>query len=212
MESNFAWYLEGDWKAVAEHWTKAVAMEEPGGSPVHIVEAAMAAQAYARLGRFTESRSYLDELTKVLRKLEPRDWAVNGAIGRASHAIWDMGARDFAAIYGDLALKLITAGVGDWTNTSLHLTVARMAALRGSAEKLEDQFGMARLKLGRKRQDPRRAIVDHDEAVAIRLCGLSTDRRGQLLRRAIATFQSRRMHGWVKRAEAEARHAPEVAL
>ena len=34
MESNFAWYLEGNWEAVAEHWVRAVAVEERGGSPV----------------------------------------------------------------------------------------------------------------------------------------------------------------------------------
>src|SRR5258707_414417 len=76
--------------AVAEHWAKAVAMHEGSGSPVHIVEAAMAAQAYARLNRFEDARLSLDELTGILPQLQPRDWAFNGAVGRAAHAIWDM--------------------------------------------------------------------------------------------------------------------------
>ena len=75
----------------------------------------MAAQAYARLGRFVDAKIYLDELTPVLKKLQPRDWALNGAVGRASHAIWDMAGREYAASYHDLALRLIAAGVGDWT-------------------------------------------------------------------------------------------------
>jgi hypothetical protein len=123
-----------------------------------------------------------------------------------------MAARDYAATYRDFALKLIAAGVGDWTNTSLHLTVARMAALLGSAEESMDQFGRARLKLGRKREDPRRAIIDYDEAVALRFCGSPSEPRGQLLRHAISTFRARGMQGWVKRAEAEANRTPEVAL
>jgi tetratricopeptide (TPR) repeat protein len=205
MESNFAWYLEGNWEAVAEHWVRAVAMEEPGGSPVHIVEAAMAAQAYARLGRFADARIYLDELTPVLKKLQPRDWALNGAVGRASHAIWDMAGREYAASYHDLALRLIAAGVADWTNTSLHLTVARMAALLGSGEQAKEYFHRARLKLGRKRKDPRRAIIDYDDAVAMRFMNAPDHRRrDRLLKEAMATFRAREMQGWVARAEAEA--------
>jgi tetratricopeptide (TPR) repeat protein len=203
MESNFAWYLEGNWQAVAEHWSKAVALEEPGGSPVHIVESAMAAQAFARLGRVTEARSYLDELTPILKKLQPRDWALNGAIGRASHAIWDLGGRDYAVTYRDLALRLISAGVGNWTNTSLHLTVGRMAALLGAHQQANDYFQKARLELGDRRNDPRRAIVDYDEAVALRLLDLQERRRDQLLKEAIATFSARGMQGWLARAEAE---------
>jgi hypothetical protein len=204
MESNFAWYLEGNWEAVAKHWVRAVAMEEPGGSPVHIVEAAMVAQAYARLGRFADARIYLDELTPVLKKLQPRDWALNGAVGRASHAIWDMAGREYAASYHDLALRLIAAGVGDWTNTSLHLTVARMAALLGSVDQAKEYFHMARLKLGRKRKDPRRAIIDYDDAVALRFMNAPDPRRDQLLKEAMATFRARGMQGWVARTEAEA--------
>jgi tetratricopeptide (TPR) repeat protein len=203
MESNFAWYLEGDWQAVAEHWAKAVALEEPGGSPVHIVESAMAAQAFARLGRFAEAGTYLDALTPALKRLQPRDWAFNGAVGRASHAIWDIGGRDYAATYRGLALRLISAGVGDWTNTSLNLTVARMAALLGDYAQAKEYFQKARLELGEGRRDPRRAIVDYDEAVALRLMGIQDRRRGRLLKEAIATFRLRGMRGWVGRAKAE---------
>ncbi|MFO1061296.1 MAG: AAA family ATPase [Dongiaceae bacterium] len=204
MESNFAWYLEGNWEAVAEHWVKAIALEEPGGSPVHIVEAAMAAQAFARLDRFAEARRYLDALTPVLQRLKPRDWALNGAIGRASHAIWDLAGTGYAAAYRKLALSLLGAGVGDWTNTSLELTVARMAALLGRRAEAEDYFRGARQRLGRKAHDPRRAIIDHDEAVALRLLSAGADdRRGALIASALATFRQRGMQGWVRRAEAE---------
>jgi tetratricopeptide (TPR) repeat protein len=204
MESNFAWYLEGDWLAVAEHWAQAVSIEEPGGSPVHIVEAAMAAQAYARLHRFQDARTYLDELTIVLKQLEPRDWAFNGAVGRASHAIWDMAAVDYAGDYRDFALRLLAAGVGDWTNTSLELTVARMAALLDRHDEASAYFESARAKLGAKDKDPRRAIVDFDQAVALRMPQPPEDgRREALLHGALSTFQERGMNGWVQRTTDE---------
>lgn len=204
MESNFAWYIEGDWLAVAEHWAQAIRLDESGGSPVHIVEAAMAAQAYARLDRFADARFYLDDLTIVLKQLEPRDWAFNGAVGRACHAIWDMAAVDYAGDYRDFALRLLAAGVGDWTNTSLELTVARMAAMLERHDEATDYFARARSRLSAKDKDPRRAIIDFDEAMAMRRARSPDDERRQaLLHGARSTFQDRGMNGWARRATEE---------
>jgi tetratricopeptide (TPR) repeat protein len=204
MESNFAWYIEGNWLAVAEHWAHAIGHEEPGGSPVHIVETAMAAQAYARINRFEEARFYLDELTGVLRRLEPRDWAFNGAVGRASHAIWDMAAVEYANEYRDHALHILAAGVGDWTNTSLELTVARMAALLGHAEEARNYFQAATQRLVEKKADPRRAIIDFDEAVSLRLLkSADVSRRRSLLENARSSFEHRKMNGWSRRMKEE---------
>jgi tetratricopeptide (TPR) repeat protein len=204
MESNFAWYVEGNWSLVAEHWVKAIALEEPGGSPVHIVEAAMAAQAYARLGEIANASHYLDELTIVLKQLQPRDWAFNGAVGRASHAIWDMCAVRYASDYRAMALEMLLRGVGDWTNTSLEQTVARMSALLGNASESRDYFQRARRRLGGKPDDPRAAILDFDEAVAIRLCpAIGLSRREPLLSSAIEGFNRNGMGGWVDRVQNE---------
>lgn len=204
MESNFAWYREGDWLAVAEHWARAVAMHEQGGSPVHIVEAAMAAQAYARLDRPEDARIYLDELSSILPHLKPRDWAFNGAVGRASHAIWDMLDRKYAPDFLRYARQLLAAGVGDWTNTSLELTVARMAALVGDFPLATEYFGKARQRHGAL-QAPQRAIIDFDEAIALRLAGAgSSPNRQELLTRAREGFRGNGMHGWERRADAEA--------
>lgn len=204
MESNFAWYTEGRWREVADHWVKAIGLEEPGGSPVHIVEAAMAAQAYARLGEFDRAAFYLDELTKVLKQLQPRDWAFNGAAGRAAHAIWDMQAARYAADYRAMALAMLGVGVGDWTNTSLEETVARMAALLSHAEESRQYFAAARKRLGERADDPRIAIFDFDEAVAIRLCpAIGTARRTGLLDKAAAGFEQNGMAGWAERARRE---------
>jgi tetratricopeptide (TPR) repeat protein len=204
MESNFAWYVEGNWSLVAKHWVEAIALEEPGGSPVHIVEAAMAAQAYARLGEIANASHYLDELTIVLKQLQPRDWAFNGAVGRASHAIWDMSATRYANDYRAMALEMLGAGVGDWTNTSLEQTVARMSALLGNASESHNYFERSRRRLGNKEDDPRAAILDFDEAIAIRRCpAIGPSRRESLLSSAIKVFSRNGMAGWVDRAQSE---------
>ena len=206
MESNFAWYRDGDWLAVAEHWARAVAMHESGGSPVHIVEAAMAAQAYARLGRFDDACVYLDELASILPHLEPRDWAFNGAVGRASHAIWDMLDASYAPQFRAHASDLLAAGVGDWTNTSLLQTVARMAALTGDFDAASDHFARARESFSPS-QRPQRAIVDFDEAIALRLMDRDPERRRSLLDAAVTTFRAYRMDGWEARLAAETRRS-----
>lgn len=204
MESNFAWYIEGDWQAVADHWVFAIGLDEPGGSPVHIIEAAMAAQAFARLGQFEKADQMLRELTPVIKQLSPRDWALNGAVGRSSHAIWDMEAPEFAADYLELAQRLLAADVGDWTNTSLEQTVARMAALLGHRGRSQDYFGAARAKLSEKPIDPRAAIFDFDEAKAIRLLGANQpERRQELLSASRGVFRALKMNGWLARADAE---------
>jgi tetratricopeptide (TPR) repeat protein len=204
MESNFAWYREGDWLAVAEHWAMAVAMHEGEGSPVHTVEAAMAAQAYARLGRFDDARVYLDELMAILPKLQPRDWAFNGAVGRASHAIWDMLDDKYAAAFLGFSEALLVDGVGDWTNTSLELSAARMAALLGKHDLAGEYFSKARQVLNAL-QTPQRGIVDYDEVIALRLAGdVEPKRRRGLLASASECFAANRMAGWHERAEREA--------
>jgi tetratricopeptide (TPR) repeat protein len=206
MESNFAWYREGDWLAVAEHWAMAVAMHEGAGSPVHIVEAAMTAQAFARLGRFDDARTYLDELMAILPKLQPRDWAFNGAIGRASHAIWDMLDKNYAQAFLEFTEALLSNGVGDWTNTSLELSGARMATLLGKHDLAQRYFSEARECLN-EHQTPQRGIVDFDEAIALRLEGNSQpERRDWLLDSAIKCFTDNHMDGWLERAEQEARN------
>ena len=155
-------------------------------------------------GRFEDARFYLDELTGVLRRLEPRDWAFNGAVGRASHAIWDMAAVEYAKEYRDHALHMLAAGVGDWTNTSLELTVARMAALLGRAEEARNYFQAARQRLVEKKADPRRAIIDFDEAVSLRLLkSADVSRRRSLLESARSSFEYRKMDGWSRRMKEE---------
>jgi hypothetical protein len=164
----------------------------------------MTAQAYARLGRFEDARVYLDELVAILPQLRPRDWAFNGAVGRASHAIWDMLDHKYAADFLDFTEALLADGVGDWTNTSLELSAARFAALLGRHTLASEYFLKARQGLN-EHQAPQRGIVDYDEAIALRLAGnLLPERRQGLLASAIKCFAANRMGGWHERAKREA--------
>lgn len=178
-------------------------LHEHGGSPVHIVEAAMAAQAYARLGMRDSAKIYLDELRVILPHLQSRDWAFNGAVGRASHAIWDLLDDTYSREFFKYTVAMLADGVGDWTNTSLQNTAGRMAALNGDFETATRYFEEARARLN-SFQVPQRAIIDFDEAIAIRLSGhVLSDRRSDLLRDALQTFDEYRMMGWIGRAESE---------
>ncbi len=109
-----------------------------------------------------------------------------------------------ATEYREFALRLLAAGVGDWTNTSLELTVARMAALLGTDDEAQEYFARARTVLGDKPKDPRRGIVDYDAAIAIRIGSGKTgpDRNG-LLDHASRIFAAHDMQPWLERAKTE---------
>jgi DNA-binding CsgD family transcriptional regulator len=169
----FAYYLEGDWPAIAAFWTRFVIASSPSAQDISLLAgllyAAMAAVAHTRAGADGEARRLLDYLTPVLRDVDltTGNQNQNGAVAFAADAIWDLGAGDLAATYRDLAHRLIAAGIGDYPQTSLELTLARMSALRGDLDAASRHFAAARPALERSGQRPLRAIVDYDEALAL---------------------------------------------
>lgn len=202
MDANFAMYLERDWGEVARHWEAAVAIREPGGSPVYIIEAGMAAQAHARAGAPARCRVLLDALTPILERLEPYDWAYNGAVGRAAHAIWDLGAVEYAAAYRGFALRLVAEpDVGDWNASSNELSVACMAALLGDRGQAEEYFERARAALHASGQHALLVAVDLYEAQALERAGNpETGRIRSLLQSVIGRAREMGMEGWEERA------------
>jgi hypothetical protein len=79
-----------------------------------------------------------------------------------------------------------------------------MAALLDHGEEAATYFEAARQKLSRKRADPRKAIMDFDEAVSLRLLkSTNLSRRTSLLERAHTTFERRKMAGWSRRLKEE---------
>ena len=210
MDANFAMYLERDWGEVARHWEAAVAIREPGGSPVYIIEAGMTAQAWARAGEPERSRNLLDALTPILERLEPFDWAYNGAVGRAAHAIWDLGAVEYAAAYRDFALRLVAEPeVGDWNASSNELSVACMAALLGERAEAREYFERARTALNASGQRALLVAVDLYEAQALQRAGATRAGRVQaLLGAVIDRARAMGMEGWEERAREVASRAP----
>lgn len=209
MDANFAMYLERDWREVARHWETAVAIREPGGSPVYVIEAGMAAQAWARAGEPACSRVLLDALTPILTRLEPWDWACNGAVGRAAHAIWELGAVEYAAAYRGFALRLVAEPeVGDWNASSNELSVACMAALLGDAAEAREYFERARVTLHASGQHALRVAVDLYEAQALERAGSAESGRVRaLIEAVIARARQTGMEGWEERAREVASRA-----
>jgi tetratricopeptide (TPR) repeat protein len=205
IDANFACYFDGDWQQIADHWAHAATLPERG--PVATVEVGMAAHAFARAGRHDQVIPLITSLEAALRGLDPRVWAANGAVGRAARAIWEIGDARFAGAYRELAEKLVDAGVGDWPTTSNHLTIACMSALCGDADRARDHFHRARDTTDPLGHRPQRAIIDFDEAVALRGIASEADRRRSLLDAAAAEFEALEMSGWAARAMRE-RDAP----
>jgi hypothetical protein len=79
-----------------------------------------------------------------------------------------------------------------------------MAALLGRAEEARNFFQAARQRLVEKKADPRRAIIDFDEAVSLRLLkSADVSRRRSLLESARSSFEHRKMDGWSRRMKEE---------
>jgi tetratricopeptide (TPR) repeat protein len=203
MEANFACFFDGDWPAIARHWSAAAKLPERRG--VALVEVGMAAFAHARAGERSEAIVLLDALTRTLDHLQPTVWAVNGAVGRAARAVWTLELAEFADDFRRFALNLIDAGVGNWPTVSNAQTVACMASLLGDLPEAKNYFDRARAELIPAAHRPQRAIIDFDEAVAFRRLGGAAGEQTarDLLRTTADEFSALNMKGWRRRAEAE---------
>ena len=105
--------------------------------------------------------------------------------------------------YRRLALQLVAARAADAPLASNALTVARMAALQGDDEDAAVWFARARSELDADGRGPLRAIVDHDEALALVRAGSSDQARiGALLDNALAAFRALGMGSWERDARA----------
>jgi DNA-binding CsgD family transcriptional regulator/transcriptional regulator with XRE-family HTH domain len=218
-QSGFiACYREGDWRRLAASWERLATdpvLEMRWFAPV---AAGAAAFAYARAGAPAPARGLLDDLTPILERAGPRDFAHNGAVALAASAVWELGDVEYAARYRRLALDLIEAGVGDYPCCSNELTTARMAALEGRLGEADAYFARARRTLEASGQRPLRAILDYDEALACQRRAASSLRQAQdeqdnrqrgdrshslqLLDASEEEFRALRMAGWVSRAQA----------
>jgi len=200
MVTGFAYYLDGDWPALATAATRFVESPEAARSPLGLFVAANAANNHSRAGNLTEARRILSALLAVLPGMPPTIYVQNGTVNIAATSVWELGAVECAATCRQLALDLIAAGIGGHFMGSHELTVARMAALLGDMAEASTYFMRARTVLETSGQQLLLAIVDYDEALAL-LHTHSTDhtRISLLLDTALEQFCTLGMEAWRKR-------------
>ena len=134
MATGDAYYLDGDWSALATVATQFVENPEAARSPLGLFVAANAALDYCRAGNLAEARRILSALLAVLPAMPPTMYVHNGTVNIAATSVWELGAVECAATCRELALDLIAAGIGGHFMGSHELTVARMAALLRPSE------------------------------------------------------------------------------
>lgn len=201
LASAMAYYLDGDWSALAAAASQLVTRPAAARSPLGLFVAANAAHNHSRAGNLTKARPILTALLAVLPAMPPTMYVHNGTVNIAATAVWELGAVEHAATCRSLALDLITAGVGGHFMGSHELTVARMAALLGDTAEGSMYFARARAALETSGQSLLRAIVDYDEALALlRTNSADPVHVLRLLDAALEHFRTLGMGAWLKRA------------
>jgi DNA-binding CsgD family transcriptional regulator len=200
LATGFAYYLDGDWPALATAATQFVESPEAAQSPLGLFVAANAANNHSRAGNLTEARRILSALLAVLPAMPPTMYVHNGTVNIAATSVWELGAVECAATCRQLALDLIATGIGGHFMGSHELTVARMAVLLGDMAEASTYFERARTELAASGRRPLRAIVDYDEALALlRASAAEPVRVSLLLDAALAQFSTLGMEAWRKR-------------
>jgi DNA-binding CsgD family transcriptional regulator len=140
----------------------------------------------------------------VLQRCSPTDTNHNGAVAFAAAAVWRLGLAELAPAYHHMATELQSHGLGDYPQTSLALTMARMAALMGRPLDATHAFAEAREALDISGQHPLRAVVDLDEARMLVEGGSPADYGHvvALLDAATGAFAQLGMPPWLERAQA----------
>jgi DNA-binding CsgD family transcriptional regulator len=207
MATAFAIELGGDWSALAEQWLAIVSdrsldAHDPA-TLMNVHYAALAAYCFAEAGDLAGASSMIRALTPILESLSAFDPNQNGAVAFAAAAVWRMQLSDFASRYLDLAQSLEAHDLGDYPQTSIALTLARMAALAGQQEEARQHFARARSMLDESGQRPLRAIVDLDEAASspdVDTADMAAE-RDALVKNALASFEQLGMSEWQIRAK-----------
>lgn len=200
VRSMLEWFRgEGDWERHATELARFASGAEPAAGPLGFFSAAAAAMFFAMSDDETRARRLLELLTPALLELPPRTYQHHKAVDWAAGAVWELGAEEYASDYRRLSETLARAEIGDSVVGSHPLTTARMAALAGDPSAARESFERARSHLEATGWWPFRAIVDLDEALALRRSG---DNGGSsvLLEAAVEGFRRLGMTGWERRA------------
>jgi DNA-binding CsgD family transcriptional regulator/tetratricopeptide (TPR) repeat protein len=202
VKALLAEYQDGDWEAIAGYFVPYVADPDIARGTIALDDAALAALALVRSGNPNGARQLLVTLATVLARIEPDLWLLNGTVGFGAAAVWELGAADLAPIFRDTAQTLIDRGSGDFPCSSLALGLARMNTLLQDNEAASRGFDLARVALEESGQQPQRAIVDFNQAIAIadHLQG-PTGNAIELMTQAVQRFRELHMESWAERGE-----------
>lgn len=188
-------YVGGDWRGVAELYSR-LAFDPSFGRPwLGPNAAAIAAFAYVRLGEPNAAGRLLDQAVAALAAVGPTVPTAYGALERAVAAAWELRSDRHVSALTRLVRAARRQGSGD---RPLALIRARVAALAGDASGASLEFDRAREALTATGQRPLRAIVDYDEALALHRAG--EPGAEPLLAAAQAQFEELGMTWWLERA------------
>ena len=205
METAFALFLGGDFASLGRKGQAVVADKSLGAhDPATLMSthyAALAASCYAEAEDRRSAESVLGVLTTILEALSPFEPNQNGAVAFAGSAIWRLNLKSLAPRYLELARSLTQHGLGDYPQSSITLTTARMAALAGDEDETARSFSRARSMLDASGQRPLRALCDLDEATWLAMRG-GGDRGEPRATAAMSAFEQLGMSWWHDRAAA----------
>ena len=207
MASARACYLGGPFDDLSEFWIAFA--DDPAlgaGESASLLGpffAAFGAFAATEAGLPDRARATLATLNPLLEQLPLDAPNHNGSVAFAALATWNLRDHKGAQIYRRLIDRMLEAGIQDYPQTSLALSLARMCVLLDRAEEADAAFATARLQLEAAGQTPLRAITDVEQATSlVERARPDLLRAGELAGAAIAEFERLAMPFWRDRATA----------
>lgn len=217
METARAIYLGGDWAELGRYWS---ALADAPTIHAHDVAslfgphfAALGAYLYALGGEPERASALLDRLVSILQQLPVDASNLNGAAAFAASAAWQIDASQHAPALRYLITQMLDAGWGDYPQTSLLLSLARMDGLLGRFAESLAGLETARDELQQAHQQPLAALTLLDQATVLLKLepprGLEAAERAA---RATELLETLAMPVWAERAREIERIATERAL
>jgi DNA-binding CsgD family transcriptional regulator len=205
MATAKACYLGGAFDELSAFWVAFA--DDPALGPGE--SASLLGPFFAAVGAFAASeagvpdraRSTLDLLTPMLESLPLDAPNNNGAVAFAALATWNLRDQKGAPVYRHLLGRMLEAGIQDYPQTSIVLSLARMSALLDRTDEAESAFALARSQLEASGQAPLRVIADYEHAAWLtERARPDLERAGVLASAALAEFERLKMPFWRDRA------------
>lgn len=210
MNTVVGYYAGTDWGAIAREAVQFVARPEARRTPLGLVVAAFAALGKALGDDRRDAVAWTSTLVPILERSDPGMYNYKAAVDLVSAAIWHVELAPLAPRLRALE-RAAPAEIGALPTTCTELELARLAALEGDVDEAHTCFDAARRVFEARGQSPARAIVDHDEAVALlRARSADPGRARALLEQALEAFEALGMSPWIRSAREALGRAPTV--